>query len=126
MPQKPYNIDIKVTPAYIEEQSDPQRQHFVFSYTVNIHNCGDIPAKLLTRHWIITDGDGLVQEVRGDGVVGEQPYLKPGENFTYTSGTFMSTPVGAMRGSYQMVTDEGIQFDADIPSFTLSIPNILH
>ncbi len=126
MADNPYNIDVEVTPAYIADQSDPQNHHYVFSYTVTIKNIGEIPAKLLTRHWIITDGDGQVQEVRGEGVIGEQPHLKPGEGFQYTSGTFMNTPVGAMHGSYQMVADDGVQFDANIPSFTLSVPNTLH
>jgi len=126
MTQNAYNIDVKVIPAYIAEQSDPHNHHYVFSYTVTIKNTGNMPAKLLTRHWVITDGDGQVQEVRGEGVIGEQPHLKPGEGFQYTSGTFMNTPVGAMHGSYQMVADDGVQFDATIPSFTLSVPNTLH
>ena len=113
-------------PAYLAEQSDPTNDHYVFSYTVSIRNEGKQPARLMTRHWIITDGDGQVQEVRGDGVIGEQPYLKPGEGFKYTSGTFMNTPVGTMQGSYQMVADNGDKFDAEIPSFTLSVPNTLH
>jgi len=119
-------IDIKVQPAYLAEQSDPANNHYVFSYTVTIRNNGSIPAKLLTRHWIITDGDGLIQEVRGEGVVGEQPYLHPGEGFEYTSGTFMNTPFGTMHGSYQMVTDSGEKFDAAIPAFQLTAPNTLH
>ena len=119
-------IHIEVAPAYIREQSDPVNNHYVFSYTVTIRNEGEQPAKLLTRHWIITDGDGQVQEVKGDGVIGEQPHLQPGEGFQYTSGTFMSTPVGTMQGSYQMVADDGEKFDAEIPSFTLSVPNVLH
>ncbi len=119
-------IHIEVNPAYIKEQSDPTNNHYVFSYTVTIRNDGDQPAKLLARHWIITDGDGQVQEVRGDGVIGEQPHLKPGEGYQYTSGTFMNTPVGTMQGSYQMIADNGEKFDAEIPSFTLSVPNILH
>ncbi len=126
MSNSPYNIDVSVTPAYIADQSDPQNGHYVFSYTVTIRNTGAVPAKLLTRHWIITDGDGQVQEVKGDGVIGEQPHLKPGEGFQYTSGTFMNTPVGMMQGSYQMLADDGETFDAVIPSFRLSIPNILH
>jgi ApaG protein len=126
MPDKSHNIDVSVKPTYIPEQSDPHNSHYVFSYTVTIMNTGDMPAKLLTRHWIITDGDGQVQEVKGDGVIGEQPYLKPGEGFQYTSGTFMNTPVGTMHGSYQMLADDGETFDAVIPSFRLSIPNILH
>lgn len=119
-------IDIKVQPAYIAEQSDPTKDHYVFSYTVTIQNNGSLPAKLLTRHWIITDGDGETQEVKGEGVIGEQPHLKPGDGFQYTSGTFMNTPFGTMRGSYQMITDTGEKFDAKIPSFQLSVPNTLH
>lgn len=121
-----HKIHVEVSPAYIKEQSDPSNNHYVFSYTVTIRNDGDQPARLLTRHWVITDGDGQVQEVRGDGVIGEQPHLQPGEGFQYTSGTFMNTPVGTMQGSYQMITDDGKKFDAEIPSFTLSVPNVLH
>lgn len=126
MTENTKNINIQVVPAYIAEQSDPNNDHYVFSYTVTIRNEGDQPAKLLTRHWVITDGDGQVQEVRGEGVIGKQPYLKPGEGFQYTSGTFMNTPVGTMQGSYQMIADDGEKFDAEIPSFTLSVPNTLH
>lgn len=120
------NIEIKVLPAYIAEQSDPNNNHYVFSYTVSIRNIGSTPAKLLSRHWVITDGDGLTQEVRGDGVIGAQPHLKPGEGFKYTSGTFMNTPFGTMHGSYQMVSDSGEKFDAEIPEFQLAVPNTLH
>lgn len=119
-------IDIEVLPAYIADQSDPKNNHYVFSYTVTIRNTGSTAAKLLTRHWIITDGDGLIQEVKGDGVIGEQPHLKPGEGFQYTSGTFMNTPFGIMHGSYQMISDSGEKFDAEIPSFQLTAPNTLH
>ena len=126
MSDKTHNINVNVQPAYIEEQSDPQSNHYVFRYTVTINNTGNVAAKLLTRHWVITDGDGIVQEVKGDGVIGEQPHLRPGEGFEYTSGTFMNTPVGAMHGTYQMIADDGVKFDAVIPSFTLSVPNFLH
>ena len=119
-------IDVQVQPTYIAEQSDPANDHYVFSYTVTIRNNGSAPAKLLTRHWIITDGDGKVQEVKGDGVVGEQPHLQPGEGYQYTSGTFMSTPFGTMHGSYQMISDEGEKFNAEIPAFQLAVPNTLH
>jgi len=119
-------IDIEVLPAYIADQSDPVNNHYVFAYTVTIHNNGSAAAKLLTRHWVITDGDGQIQEVKGDGVIGEQPHLQPGEGFQYTSGTFMNTPFGPMHGSYHMVTDSGEQFDANIPSFQLTAPNTLH
>jgi len=119
-------IDVQVQPTYIAEQSDPANDHYVFSYTVTIRNNGSAPAKLLTRHWIITDGDGNIQEVKGDGVVGEQPHLQPGEGYQYTSGTFMSTPFGTMHGSYQMISDAGEKFDAEIPAFQLAVPNTLH
>ena len=119
-------IDIDVKPVYIAEQSDPLNNHFVFSYTVTIHNNGSFPARLLSRHWIITDGDGQVQEVKGEGVIGEQPHLQPGEGFKYTSGTFMNTPFGTMHGSYQMISDSGEKFNAEIPSFQLIAPNTLH
>jgi ApaG protein len=121
-----YNIKVKVASAFIEGQSDAAQDRYVFAYTVTIHNAGSVPAKLLTRHWIITDSKGKVQEVRGDGVVGEQPHLRPGEGFQYTSGTVLETPVGTMRGSYQMLADDGTEFDAEIDAFTLSIPRVLH
>ena len=126
MTDKTYDIRVDVVPAYLDDQSDPNNNHFVFSYTVTIKNTGTIPAKLLTRHWIITDGDGEIQEVKGEGVVGETPYLKPGEGFQYTSGTMMKTPIGTMHGSYQMVADDGVNFDAEIPSFSLAVPRMLH
>ena len=126
MPAKQYHVHVEVKPAYIAEQSDPDNDQYVFAYTVTIRNDGDVPARLMTRHWIITDGDGEVQEVRGEGVVGEKPHLMPGEGFQYTSGTMMKTPIGMMQGSYQMLADDGVNFDATIPSFTLSVPNILH
>ena len=98
----------------------------MFSYTVTIRNRGETPAKLLSRHWIITDGNGKVQEVRGDGVVGEQPRVRPGEDYQYTSGAVLETAVGTMRGSYQMLSEDGTRFDAAIPEFTLSVPRTLH
>ena len=123
---KLYRIIVKVATAFVEGQSDAAQNRFVFAYTMTIHNAGSIPAKLLTRHWIITDANGRVQEVRGEGVVGEQPHLRPGEGFQYTSGTMLETPVGTMRGSYQMLADDGVEFDAEIDAFTLSIPRVLH
>ena len=126
MSDNTYDISVNVQPAYIAEQSDPGKNHFVFSYTVTIINNGNIPAKLLTRHWIITDGDGNIQEVKGEGVVGEKPYLKPGEGFSYTSGTMINTPIGSMHGSYQMIADDGVNFDAEIPAFSLTVPGLLH
>ena len=120
------HIDVDVITQYIEDQSSPEENRFVFSYTITIRNTGALAAKLLTRHWIINDANGNVQEVHGEGVVGEQPYLRPEESFEYTSGTVIETPVGSMEGSYQMVTDDGLAFDANIPAFTLSLPNALH
>ena len=121
-----HNITVKVDPFYIEDQSAPDENRYVFAYTVNIQNTGTGAAKLLTRHWIITDANGKIQEVRGQGVVGEQPYLRPGEGFQYTSGAVLDTAVGTMHGSYQMVGEDGNQFDAEIPIFTLSVPRTLH
>lgn len=120
------HIDVEVLTNYIPEQSSPEEDRFVFAYTITIRNSGSLAAKLLTRHWIISDANGKVQEVHGEGVVGEQPYLKPGESFEYTSGTMIETPVGSMQGTYQMVTDTGDMFNAIIPVFTLSQPNALH
>jgi ApaG protein len=121
-----YDINIKVRTAYIPEQSDPASDRYVFAYTVTIENSGTVAAQLISRHWIITDADNRVQEVKGLGVVGEQPFLRPGESFEYTSGTSMGTPVGAMRGTYQMVAEDGQKFDAEIAEFTLSMPRVLH
>ena len=121
-----YFIDVKAEPIYIPVQSDPEESRYVFAYTITLLNTGDIAARLLTRHWIITNANGEVQEVRGDGVVGEQPYLKPGESYQYTSGSIMETPVGSMRGSYQMIADDGTHFDARIPTFTLAVPGTLN
>lgn len=121
-----YNIKVSVDTTYLESQSSTDDDRYVFAYTVTIQNNGDVPAKLLTRHWIITDSNGKTQEVRGDGVVGEQPHLKPGEGFQYTSGTMLETPVGTMHGSYQMQADDGTEFDAEIELFTLSAPRVLH
>jgi ApaG protein len=121
-----YNIQIDVQTQYIPEQSDPEQHRYVFSYTITIRNEGNVPAKLLTRHWIITNADGKTQEVRGEGVVGEQPHLKPGDGFRYTSGTVLETPVGSMQGSYQMVADDGMKFDAEIAPFSLSMPHTIH
>lgn len=121
-----YDIRISVQTAYIPEQSDPVTDRYVFAYTITIANAGMVAAQLISRHWIITDADNVTQEVRGLGVVGEQPLLRPGESFEYTSGTAMATPVGTMRGSYQMVAEDGHKFDTEIPAFTLSMPRVLH
>ncbi len=120
------NIQVDVQTQYIEEQSRPDQDYYVFSYTITIMNKGDTPAKLLNRHWVITDSNKKVQEVRGEGVVGEQPLLKPGEQFVYTSGTMLETSVGTMRGSYEMLSDDGSMFDAPIDEFVLSTPRVLH
>ena len=119
-------ILVEATPHFIESQSSPDDGRYVFAYTITITNIGAVPAKLLNRHWLITDSNGKVQEVRGEGVIGEQPYLKPGESFRYTSGAMLETPVGTMHGQYTMISDEGVNFDAAIPKFTLSIPRTLH
>lgn len=121
-----YDVKVNVKTTYIPEQSDPETDRYVFAYTITIHNEGTVAAKLLTRHWIINDANGNTQEVHGEGVVGEQPYLKPGESFQYTSGTVIETPVGSMEGSYQMLAEDGTPFDAKIPAFTLSLPHKLH
>ncbi|WP_455209933.1 Co2+/Mg2+ efflux protein ApaG [Kaarinaea lacus] len=121
-----YDVKVNVKTKYIAEQSDPDTDRYVFAYTITIHNEGTVAAKLLTRHWIINDANGNVQEVHGEGVVGEQPYLQPGESFQYTSGTVIETPVGSMEGSYQMLAEDGTPFDAKIPAFTLSLPHKLH
>ena len=124
--EQDYNIGISVKTSFIPEQSDPDNERFAFAYTITIKNEGDIPAKLMTRHWIISHGNGKVEEVQGDGVVGEQPYLRPGEDFEYTSGTILETPIGDMMGTYHMIADDGIEFDADIPHFALTLPGSLH
>ena len=120
-----HKIRVDVETSYLDEQSDPREARYVFSYTITIRNEGHIPARLLTRHWVITDANGKVEEVRGDGVVGEQPYLKPGQGFRYSSGAVIETPVGSMQGSYQMLADDGAQFDASVEPFRLAMPGIL-
>jgi ApaG protein len=119
-------IVVEATPHFIEVQSSADKDRYVFAYTITITNAGAVPAKLLNRHWLITDSNGKVQEVRGEGVIGEQPYLKPGESFRYTSGAMLETPVGTMQGDYTMRSDEGDNFSALVPQFTLSIPRTLH
>lgn len=121
-----YDVKVDVQTQYIAGQSDPEQGRYVFSYTITIRNEGSVPAKLLTRHWIITNANGKIQEVRGEGVVGEQPHLKPGEGFRYTSGAVLETPVGSMQGSYQMEADDGVKFDAEIAPFSLSTPHTIH
>ena len=122
----PHSIRVDVETTYLSDQSDPVESRYVFAYTITIRNEGKYPAKLLSRHWLITDANGKIQEVRGDGVVGEQPHLKPGQGFRYSSGAVLETPVGAMQGSYQMLADDGEHFDAPIAPFRLAIPGVLH
>ena len=124
--QKRYEITVKALTRFLDEQSDVDNKRFVFAYTIRIENTGSVPAQLISRHWVITDAESMVQEVRGLGVVGHQPLLKPGEHFEYTSGSSIATPVGTMRGTYQMVAEDGVQFDVPIPEFTLSMPRVLH
>lgn len=124
-PEK-YRIEVKPVPQFIPEQSDPDESRFVFAYTITIRNLGELPAQLIARHWVITDANNEVQEVRGLGVVGNQPLLKPGESFEYSSGCSLATPVGTMKGSYQMVGEDGTRFEAEIPEFVLAIPRVLH
>ena len=121
-----YQFEISVETAYIKEQSLPEQNRYVFAYTITIHNAGTIAATLLRRHWLITDANNKIQEVRGDGVVGEQPYLLPGETYRYTSGAMLETPVGCMEGNYECIADDNVEFKAPIPVFTLAGPNKLH
>lgn len=121
-----YDISVQAAATFVPEQSDEQENRYVFSYTITITNTGGMAAQLLRRHWIITDASNQVQEVSGLGVVGEQPYLRPGESFQYSSGSSIPTPVGTMRGTYQMVAEDGTKFDATIPEFVLSVPRVLH
>lgn len=121
-----FNFRIKVATNYISEQSEPESGRYVFAYTITIANTGEVPARLMSRHWIITDANGKVKEVSGDGVVGEQPHLNPGEEFRYSSGAVLETPVGAMQGLYRMQADNGVSFDAPIAPFTLAVPGVLH
>ena len=123
---KKYAIDVTAQAFYLPEQSDEENDQYVFAYAIRIFNTGQVSAKVVSRHWIITDSDNQVQEVRGMGVVGEQPTIKPGASYEYTSGSSLSTMVGTMRGTYQMIADDGTRFDAVIPEFTLSVPRVLH
>lgn len=121
-----HHITVTARTQFIPDQSDEKAERFVFAYTITIANTGQMSAQLISRHWVITDAHHKVQEVRGLGVVGEQPLLKPGEQFEYTSGTAIATQVGAMKGSYQMVAEDGAQFEAEIPEFILAVPRVLH
>jgi ApaG protein len=121
-----YQITVRAVARFLPEQSSPENNQFVFAYRVTIRNTGSVSARLISRHWIITDAENKVQEVRGLGVIGEQPTLKPGESHEFTSGSSLATPVGTMRGSYQMVAEDGTKFEAPIPEFVLSVPSALH
>ncbi|MEM7540301.1 MAG: Co2+/Mg2+ efflux protein ApaG [Pseudomonadota bacterium] len=121
-----YSIDIAAETQYIDAQSKPEDSEYVFAYRITITNSGSLTATLKTRHWIITDAGGEVQEVKGEGVVGQQPRLVPGDSFTYTSAAMIKTPVGTMHGSYQMIAADGTAFDAPIAPFRLSIPSAIH
>ncbi len=126
MEETRHDIRIQVTTSYVDEQSEPDSNRYVFAYTITISNSGNVAAQLISRHWIITDANGKVQEVNGDGVVGEQPYLNPGEEFRYSSGAVLETPVGAMQGIYRMEAEGGVSFDAPIAPFTLAVPGLLN
>ena len=121
-----YQITVEVSTEYLPDQSSPDAERYPFAYHVTIRNAGSVAAQLISRHWIITDAEGQVQEVRGLGVVGEQPLLQPGQAYEYSSGSTFATPVGTMKGSYQMTAEDGTRFDAEIPEFVLSMPRVLH
>src|SRR5690349_25132732 len=123
---EPHAVEIDVEARYVSDQSKPEANRYVFSYVITLRNLGMMPARLQTRHWVITDANGKVEEVRGEGVVGEQPWMRPGDRYQYSSGAVLDTAVGTMQGSYQMLADDGTRFDAPIAPFTLSIPRTLH
>ena len=124
--QADYTLEIQIATQFLDDESKPEQDRYVFAYTIRIRNLGRLRAQLLSRHWIITDANGKVEEVRGDGVVGEQPRIEPGDEFTYSSGAVLQTAVGTMQGSYDMLGDDGTRFDAPIPPFTLAAPRTLH
>ncbi|MFN4340881.1 MAG: Co2+/Mg2+ efflux protein ApaG [Azonexus sp.] len=126
MPDDKYRIEVHPRPQFIPEQSDPENDRYVFAYTITITNTGRLAAQLISRHWIITDAHNAIQEVHGLGVVGQQPLLRPGESYEYTSGSSLTTPIGTMKGSYQMVAEDGTPFEAEIPEFVLAVPRALH
>ena len=126
MTKKQHDISIMTETSYISEQSLPDADRYIFAYTITVTNTGLVAATLLRRHWLITDANCKVQEVRGEGVVGEQPHIKPGESYQYTSAAVLETPVGCMQGTYEMLADDGVEFDAPIPIFNLSTPNTIH
>lgn len=121
-----YQVDVSVTTRFLAEQSQPEHNRFAFAYSITVRNNGSLPARLLSRHWVITDGDGHVEEVRGEGVVGQQPLIEAGKSHSYSSGTVMTTKVGTMQGSYQMLAEDGKRFDATIKPFRLAVPGALH
>ncbi|CAI8766453.1 MULTISPECIES: Co2+/Mg2+ efflux protein ApaG [Pseudomonas] len=121
-----YQIDVSVVTRFLKEQSDPENDRFAFAYTITVKNNGTVPAKLMSRHWLITNGDGRVEEVKGAGVIGQQPLIEPGQSHTYSSGAVISTKVGTMQGSYQMFAEDGKRFDAVIAPFRLAVPGALH
>ena len=121
-----FRFDIDVATRYLDDQSAPDEDRYVFAYTIQIRNAGKLPARLVARHWVITDANGKTEEVEGEGVVGEQPWLRPGEAFEYTSGAIIATGLGTMQGSYEMLGDDGTSFEAPIPAFTLAVPRTLH
>jgi ApaG protein len=125
-PMPVYDFAVTVRTQYLEDQSNPDKDHFVFAYAITIKNTGDIAAQLISRHWVITDANNKVQEVRGLGVVGHQPLLQPGEQFDYSSGTQIATPQGSMGGEYFCVAEDGHRFEVAIPEFLLSLPRTLH
>jgi len=124
--ERNYSMQIDVATRYLDDQSEPAQSRYVFAYTISIRNSGNVPARLVARHWVITDANGKVEEVEGEGVVGEQPWLAPGERFQYTSGAVLETDLGMMRGDYKMLADDGTRFEAPIPAFTLTVPRTLH
>tara|TARA_B100000902_G_C27308877_1_gene917181 strand:- start:920 stop:1300 length:381 start_codon:yes stop_codon:yes gene_type:complete len=126
MTKKEDNIKVSVNTTYLQQESDPENNKYYFLYTVSIVNKGDVGAKLLSRHWVIEDANGKIQNVKGDGVVGDQPYINPGDEYQYTSGTVLETSLGVMKGSYQMINDLDKHFNAEIPEFVLSIPRVIH
>ena len=121
-----YQFRVEVEPRFLPEQSAPSQGIYSFAYTITITNTGEVPAQLISRHWVIGNSAGETEEVKGLGVVGQQPLLKPGEEYQYQSGTPLNTPVGTMRGTYQMVAEDGTHFDAAVPEFILSMPRTLH
>ena len=123
---KKYQIEARAVPQFVADQSDPASERYIFAYTITFENVGTVAAQVISRHWIITAANARVQEVRGLGVVGQQPLLQPGETFEYTSGCQLDTPVGTMSGKFQVTGEDGTQFEAVVEEFTLSIPRVLH